>query len=559
MGNSDRFPPIEHVVVLMLENRSFDHLLGFFPGAEGLKGTEFNLLKPFAEESDDNPRFGVGKNAPWRLLQVEGEGPAHSLNATNIQLSGRKGGPTSADPALCNGFILSYSSTLHTDHVANPSAEALRLPLQAFTPDRLPAINALASEFVLCDHWFCEVPGPTQPNRLFAHAATSAGFAHNVWSHVFDFRSIYNSLQEAGKTWAVYFSDDNEVAKFSQIVAKAYTEPGEEAEWEKDKAAGAPGGFFDFKNFFARHAAAGTLPNYSFVVPNFGDGGGPEEEVNSMHPPHDVRPGDRLVADVYEALRGNGSEWPKTLLVVTFDEHGGFFDHVVPPAAPNPDGLTSPPEGDASFAPAFAFDRLGLRVPTILVSAWLPRGRIDSTPYQHTSIAASLKELFGLDAFLTRRDASATSFLKLLTELPAARSDTPTTLPRPAEDPVGLEATLADDADQPPDELLGGMLEGWFQIAQTIPDGLESVAPLPQTNRDAHAFIRDQVKRYCNYRAATQPQYRIKPRDGGFGWELSTADGPVLAASPAAFASRDEALRAVREMKLHSRHAAIIA
>jgi hypothetical protein len=102
------------------------------------------------------------------------------------------------------------------------------------------------------------------------------------------------------------------------------------------------------------------------------------------------------------------------------------------------------------------------------------------------------------------------------------------------------------------------MLAGWYQIAQTIPDGQASVATLPRTNRDANAFIREEVKRYCNYRAATQPQYRILPRDDGFGWELSTALGPVLAVSPTTFASRDEAVRAIRQMKLHSRHAAVI-
>jgi hypothetical protein len=169
--------------------------------------------------------------------------------------------------------------------------------------------------------------------------------------------------------------------------------------------------------------------------------------------------------------------------------------------------------------------------------------------------------LFGLDDFLTHRDAAAANFLHLLTELPAPRTDTPATLPRPAEEAVGLEAAAGPDvADQPPDELLGGMLEGWYQIARTIPDGLESVAPpVPQTNREAHDFIREQVKRYCNYRAATQPQYRIRPRDGGFGWELATATGPVLAASPTSFPTREAAVQAVRQMKLHSQHASIIA
>jgi len=175
---------IEHVVVLMLENRSFDHLMGFFPGVEGLTGTEFNLRDPSAPESPTNRRFTVGKDAPFRLLHGEGEGPAHSLNATNMQLSGQHDGPGPAHPTKCNGFIANYRSALHSKHIPETD-EALRLPMLVFEPDKLPAINTLAREFVLCDHWFCDVPGPTQPNRLFAHAGTSAGYAHNVWDHVF--------------------------------------------------------------------------------------------------------------------------------------------------------------------------------------------------------------------------------------------------------------------------------------------------------------------------------------------------------------------------------------
>ncbi len=275
------------------------------------------------------------------------------------------------------------------------------------------------------------MPGPTQPNRLFAHAGPSAGYAHNVWDHVFSFRTIYNSLQEAGRTWAVYYSDDNEVAKFSQVVARTYTKLSDEAKWQVDQTAGARGGFFDFRTFFSRHASAGTLPSFSFIAPNFGDGGGLEGEVNSMHPPHDVRPGDHLVADVYEAIRANAATWPKTLLIITFDEHGGFFDHVPPGEAVNPDGLTAPPPGHVGFSPAFAFDRLGMRVPTILVSPWLPRGRIDSTAYRHTSILTSLKELYALSDFLTERDRTAAIFSGLLSELTTMSP----TLPRPCPAP----------------------------------------------------------------------------------------------------------------------------
>jgi phospholipase C len=505
MATASGHARIEHVVVLVLENRSFDHLMGFFPGAKGLRGDEFNLFDPSKDESDDNPRFTVRKDSPWSITQ--GQGPLHSVNATNTQLVGNKEGPTADNPVTNSGFVLSYREGLRTDHVHDPDTDTLAIPMRCFTPDRLPAINTLAGEFVLCDNWYCDVPGPTQPNRLFVHAATSSGFAHNVWSHIFDCRTIYNSLQEAGKTWAVYYADDNDVAKFSQLNVKAYSGPEDEAAWEADKAAGAMGGFFDFATFFAKHAADGSLPNYAFIEPAFGDSGQPEGQVNSMHAPHDVRPGDKLVADVYEALRANGELWAKTLFILTFDEHGGFYDHVVPPAAPNPDGLNSPPPGDARFAPAFTFDRLGLRVPTILVSPWLAKGQIDSTPYRHTSILAFAKKWFGLSDFLTRRDAAATSFDGQLGQLSAPRTDTPKTLPRPAVSVAAHAFAVPSTADEPLDDLLKEKTEGWFEIAQHLHDGKPVPRTMPKTQREAHEFIRDVMKRYANYKASKHPMF----------------------------------------------------
>ena len=153
--------------------------------------------------------------------------------------------------------------------------------------------------------------------------------------------------------WIRDNADDLDAAKFSRVIARSYTEPAEEAQWEQKRAQGALGAFFDYGTFFVNHAESGKLPSYTFIEPAFGDNGRPEGEINSMHAPHDVRPGDRLVAEVYNALRKNEAAWEKTLLILTFDEHGGFYDHVAPPTAPNPDGKSSPPPGDESFAPHF--------------------------------------------------------------------------------------------------------------------------------------------------------------------------------------------------------------
>src|SRR5262249_1549578 len=284
--------------------------------------------------------------------------------------------------------------------VRHPTPQEIRVVMESFAPGRLPSIEALADAFCLCDNWYSEVPGPTQPNRLYVHAATSAGYNFNEWSHIFDFRTIYNSLQDAGRTWATYDFDNNEVREFSQV--------------NKQESC-----FRVFTDSFQSDVKSGALPNYSFIVPRFFN---KEQPANSQHAPQDARYGDNLVADVYEALRSNPTVWQKSALIVTYDEHGGFYDHVIPPSdnVPNPDGINAPPPGNkASWVQSFSFDRLGFRVPTIIASPWVAKGKVDSTRYQHTSILATLKALFGLPEFLTRRDASARPFDGLFAELKA--------------------------------------------------------------------------------------------------------------------------------------------
>jgi phospholipase C len=453
---------IRHVVVLMMENRSFDHLLGFRTGVNGLKGDEFNLLEPTKRQSLANPPFTVGSGAPYAI--TVGLGPGHSVNQTDVQLFGSK---RTSGHEKNSGFVAAYKSELGADHVHSPSHADMSVVMTSFSPAQLPAINALADQFAICDRWHAEVPGPTHPNRLYLHAATSDGHALNAWSATFDLKTIYQQVAEAGFTWATYEEDSNEVREFTPLLV------------------GSPP--FKQMSDFAGDCAAGTLANYVFISPRIlTDQAG--DMVNSQHPPHDMRWGEYLIADVYEALRSNPAVWNATLLVVVYDEHGGFYDHVPPPPASNPDGKTSPTAGDPSYAPKFAFDRLGLRVGAVLVSPWIPAGTVCSDLLQHTSVMKTARELFGVTGTLTQRDAEAASFAGLLS-LASPRTDAPLTLPRPPLPDTPPATDPTHPANKALDELQQGILLGVHHRTRAMhPE--QAAELLPKTQGEASAFIK---------------------------------------------------------------------
>jgi phospholipase C len=460
-------------VVLMEENRPFDHLFGKWPGVAGLsQGSFSNRPNPAAPAGPGNVAISAGQPALFAVSQ--GQGPGHSLNDTNVQLFTTKVVPSGTALKAVNdrGFVQNYGSALATDGFSAPGVD-LSAVMQTFVSGQLPALTALAQNFVLCDRWYAEVPGPTVPNRLYIHAGTSGGWAHNDWSLQLQSVTFYEQLQHNKRTWAVYFSDQNEVAQYSRINTQR-------------------GNFKDYEQSFASDAAAGKLANYNFIIPRFA-GSATDGPVTSMHAPQDVRPGDQLIADVYAALR-SGPQWPHSLYVVTFDEHGGYFDHADPPAAVNPDGINSPAPGDtASFAPSFAFDRLGLRVPTLIASPYVGKGIVHSSPLQHTSVLATVRELFGIQGALTKRDAAAASFADLF--VAAARTDTPTELVAPA-----AKAQLAFDATrQAPDDFMTEIARGWRQATGNLP--FATPTSLPTSQDEVHQYLKQTVNAFLDYRA----------------------------------------------------------
>src|SRR5689334_17044634 len=200
---------VEHFVVLMLENRSFDHMFGFRKGVEGVPAGAAN-------PTGHGAPIEAAQDAPFEIPTKHALGPLHNVVDVNMQLFGEDPPPANANPTM-TGFVKSYHHAFTHDVRREPTRDELSLVMRSFSPKALPAIWSLAEHFVLCDHWFCEVPGPTHPNRLYVHAGTSAGFAHNVFEKTFNLVTIYELLHRAGKSWATYSFDKNEVMHFSRI------------------------------------------------------------------------------------------------------------------------------------------------------------------------------------------------------------------------------------------------------------------------------------------------------------------------------------------------------
>jgi phospholipase C len=418
--------PIDHIIVLMLENRSFDHMCGYWdrlPSGSGLTGQEFNYVDP-ADTSSAKVFVHRKKLDPERRDQPE---PGHHLENAVVQLFGAQEGPYPA-PAPMNGFVKDYLATLEEEsrrdgeQEIDPVAAGKEL-MGCYDPVSTPVLRTLAEEFVLCDRWFSSVPGPTWPNRYYLHAATSDGIADNEKRLPESVPLIYDHLEQAGIPWSVYASEKltsnvgAALEKFS-LLFKPEPHPGQ---YRKEPY------FKDIKEF-QDDLMNGELPKFSFLEPIFLSM--KKEGGNDQHPQYmgtlDIDLGEYLIAAVYEALR-NSPYWEKSLFVVLYDEHGGNYDHVPPPGGVvNPDGKTS-------NTPAFDFTQLGVRVPALLVSPWLEKGKIDSTTYEHASVASTVKEIFDLPEYLTKRDEMASHFGGRDYYLGSMRTDAPQTLPVPGD------------------------------------------------------------------------------------------------------------------------------
>jgi phospholipase C len=433
---------IDHVVVLMLENRSFDNVLGWLydpanpaPFDQAPPGQSFDGL---SGTSLANPVPGGGVAVPGRETLY-----TQLFDTTATPLPNRTDVPT------MQGFVDNYAAVIASYNATHSPQVDPRIIMNGFGPEHVPALGALAHGYAVCDHWYSSIPTQTYANRSFLHAGTASGYVNDVWKTgpeiwdvaVFlnDTDTIFNLLEAAGVSWNVYYGGS--LAFCLSFLTQQKMQPYATVDPATNR-------FWHMPQFYA-DAAAGTLPSYTFIEPHFFSSltYGPE---NDGHPPVNpididgpslLRRADELVGDVYLALR-NSPTWDRTLFVVTFDEHGGTYDHVPPPLAVRPDDVVVP--ADQPGGSGFEFGRLGCRVPTILVSPLVEQGRVVNTAFDHTSIIKTVVNCFdvrdgnGDPATLLAREAAATDVSEAVT-LTTPRTDT---VDIPFEQPPAFDGSV---------------------------------------------------------------------------------------------------------------------
>ncbi len=407
---------IRHVVVLMLENRSFDCMLGrLYTGRadfDGLRGDETNLLHAPGQPSQ---RIQVWTDPTLKAtsLTIPDPDPGELFVDINMQLRGlTDSGQPRSDPPDMSGFVDNYMRQTAT----NPVPDRFAI-MHYFTPDQVPVISQLARAFGVSDRWHASAPCQTWPNRFFVHTGTAGGYVNNNPPHFpYKMKTVFECLAERGQSWKVYFHDVPQSATLAGLWTSAATH------------------FREFESEFSRDAAAGTLPAYSFIEPRYFADPVLNRLPNDEHPPHNVAYGEELIATVYNAVR-SGPGWGQTLLVVTYDEHGGCYDHVVPPAATSPDELR--PDN-------FNFATYGIRVPAVIVSPHVRPGSVirpaGGKRFDHTSIIATLRQLFAIGP-LTKRDAAAPGLLDALDE--QVTNNGPVSITAPAVPPAPAQVARA--------------------------------------------------------------------------------------------------------------------
>ncbi len=431
---------ITNVFVVMLENHSFDNMLAM-SGISGITAATTSDCNSYVTSSGTTTCC-VQTSAPLTMPTD----PGHELPDVVEQLCGQNG-PTYPDNATTNlyppinnsGFVANYATST-TEGPAPPAADIGDIMECFATPTQLPVLYQLATSYAVCDQWFSSMPGPTWPNRFFVHGASSSGLDATptttqevTWETPgdgFEYPngSIYMALSNANIPYRFYhdsnsaglslYSDDpsngTAIGAVPQVTALSGVS------------------ILDFHSLsdFASDLQGPYPYPYTFIEPHYGDVTSTYEGGSSQHPMDDVAGGEALLSAVYSAIQSS-PYWNTSLLIVLYDEHGGFYDCVAPGAATAPGD--NPQYGYSVYN--FNFEQYGVRVPAVAISP-LISAQVDSTVYDHSSVLATIEQLWGLNA-LTQRDANAASLVPLLT----------TTTPRARLPNDACDAEAAESAE----------------------------------------------------------------------------------------------------------------
>lgn len=396
---------IKNVVVLVLENRSFDTIAGglsYNPEIDGLLHHKF--CNPVNVSDPSNHETVCAKPI---AQNVAPDDPNHGTSGVNLQVYSTYH-PTDNSKATMQGFVTEQATVYKTKNISR-AAEAINY----YTQDHVRVFADMASNYVLFDRWFAAVPGPTNPNRAYLTSGTSHGHGRNdagFNTAALPQRSIFQQLSEKNISWINY---SNTTGFTPDALFYSWT-----------VSSGAATTHIKPLSQFYSDAQAGTLPQFTYLNPECCS-------YQSFHPPSPITDGEAFIKHVYESLRSS-PQWDETLFILTFDEHGGFGDHVPPPTdIPAGDKLTYTEKAPDGQPTTFDFTRLGIRVPTLLISPWVGKGVVEKKgrnkggEYDHTSILGFLANLWGLDT-LTPRVGWSSTFEHLIED--ESRGDTPTTL-----------------------------------------------------------------------------------------------------------------------------------
>ena len=371
---TDLLPQVEHIVIYMQENHSYDSYFGMLkrPGADGYT---FDAL---GNPTNSNPLAGGG------TVTVH--------HATDTTVSAHSGQNWSATIREVNGGAMDGFGLQSPDS------------LQYFTGDDIPFYYGLANQFVLCDRWFASTPCQTHPNRRYLQAGTSAGLIQTDVQKVLakpeaPNGTIWDRLNDHGISWQDYCWDLPDIALFPRV-------------WLSNQSKVKP------TQQFLWDCASGSLPAVSIVSPG--------TQAFSEEPTADVQVGEAYSAMLINALMQSPA-WDKTVMFFTYDEHGGFYDHVTPPPTVAPDDIA--PDLEPGDLPG-GFDRYGIRVPSIVISPFAKKDYVSHVVHDHTSILKFIETKWNLGA-LTRRDAAASDLLDTL-DFDAKAFLDPPVLPAPA-------------------------------------------------------------------------------------------------------------------------------